>query len=98
MSTAFRVVLEGTQEVPPNNSTASGLGTVIFDSTEIAASYTFQIEGVDYGPITGGPAQTPSPTTTSSPRIFTMKCEEQTGPLSSGRSTRHRTKMISTSP
>ncbi|MEH2622880.1 serralysin [Bradyrhizobium sp. AZCC 1719] len=60
MSTAFRVVLEGTQEVPPNNSTASGLGTVIFDSTEIAASYTFQIEGVDYGPITGGPAQTPS--------------------------------------
>ncbi|WP_213285626.1 CHRD domain-containing protein [Bradyrhizobium sp. sGM-13] len=60
MSTAFRVVLEGSQEVPPNNSTASGLGTVIFDSTEIAASYTFQIEGVDYGPITGGPAQTPS--------------------------------------
>jgi Ca2+-binding RTX toxin-like protein len=61
MSTAFRVVLEGTQEVPPNNSTASGLGTVIFDSTEVAASYTFQIEGVDYGPATGGPAQTPSP-------------------------------------
>jgi serralysin len=60
MSTAFRVVLEGTQEVPPNNSTASGLGTVIFDSTEVAASYTFRIEGVDYGPITGGPAQTPS--------------------------------------
>ncbi|XSC43773.1 CHRD domain-containing protein [Bradyrhizobium sp. RDT10] len=45
---------------PPNNSTASGLGTVIFDSTEIAASYTFRIEGVDYGPITGGSAQTPS--------------------------------------
>ncbi|KRQ99873.1 CHRD domain-containing protein [Bradyrhizobium valentinum] len=60
MSTAFRVVLEGTQEVPPNSSTASGLGTVIFDSTEIAASYTFRIEGVDYGPITGGSAQTPS--------------------------------------
>ena len=60
MSTAFRVVLEGTQEVPPVNSTASGLGTVIFDSTEIAASYTFRIEGVDYGPITGGSAQTPS--------------------------------------
>jgi serralysin len=60
MSTAFRVVLEGTQEVPPNNSTASGLGTVVFDSTEVAASYTFRIEGVDYGPATGGPAQTPS--------------------------------------
>jgi serralysin len=60
MSTAFRVVLEGSQEVPPNNSTASGLGTVIFDSTAVAASYTFRIEGVDYGPATGGPAQTPS--------------------------------------
>lgn len=60
MSTAFRVVLEGTQEVPPNGSTASGLGTVIFDSTAIAASYSFRIEGVDYGPITGGPAQTPT--------------------------------------
>ena len=59
MSTAFRVVLEGTQEVPPNDSTASGLGTVIFDSMEVAASYTFQIEGVDYGLVTGGSAQTP---------------------------------------
>jgi hypothetical protein len=44
MSTAFRAILEGTQEVPPNDSTASGLGTVIFDSTEIAASYSFRIE------------------------------------------------------
>jgi serralysin len=60
MSTAFRVVLEGTQEVPPNNSTASGLGTVIFDSTAVAATYSFQIEGVDYGPAIGDPAQTPS--------------------------------------
>jgi Ca2+-binding RTX toxin-like protein len=61
MSTAFRAVLEGTQEVPPNNSMASGIGTVIFDSTEVAASYTFTIEGVDYGPATGAPPQTPSP-------------------------------------
>jgi serralysin len=60
MSTAFRVILEGSQEVPPNNSTASGLGTVIFDSTAVAASYTFNITGVDYGPITGQPAQTPT--------------------------------------
>ena len=59
MSTAFRVVLEGSQEVPPNNSTASGLGTVIFDSTAVAASYTFNITGVDYGPILGRAAQTP---------------------------------------
>jgi serralysin len=60
MSTAFRAMLEGTQEVPPNDSTASGLGTVIFDSTEIAASYSFRIEGVDYGPVTGLPPQTPA--------------------------------------
>jgi serralysin len=59
MSTAFRAILEGSQEVPPNNSTASGLGTVIFDSTAVAASYSFQITGVDYGPATGRPAQTP---------------------------------------
>ena len=60
MSTAFRAVVEGTQEVPPNGSTASGLGTVIFDSVAVAASYSFRIEGVDYGPATGGPAQTPT--------------------------------------
>jgi serralysin len=60
MSTAFRVMLEGSQEVPPINSTASGLGTVIFDSTEIAASYSFRIEGVDYGPATGLTPQTPA--------------------------------------
>jgi hypothetical protein len=47
---------------PPNDSRASGLGTVIFDSTEIAASYSFRIEGVDYGPVTGLPPQTPANT------------------------------------
>jgi CHRD domain len=60
MSTAFRVILEGTQEVPPNGSAASGTGTVIFDSTEIAASYSFRIVGVDYGPAAGLPPQTPA--------------------------------------
>jgi serralysin len=54
MSTVFRVILEGTQEVPPNNSTASGVGTVVFDSTAIAASYSFDIQGLDFGPITSG--------------------------------------------
>jgi serralysin len=60
MSTAFRVVLEGSQEVPPNDSTASGLGTVIFDSVATTASYSYRIEGVDYGPAIGAPPQTPS--------------------------------------
>ncbi|HEX2113065.1 MAG TPA: CHRD domain-containing protein [Alphaproteobacteria bacterium] len=58
MSTAFRAILEGIQEVPPNHSTAHGLGTVTFDSAAVAASYSFQIVGVDYGPATGNPSQT----------------------------------------
>src|SRR5262245_6491124 len=62
MSTVFRVVLEGTQETPPNNSTASGVGTVVFDSAAVAASYSFDMQGVDFGltPPVGGPAQTPA--------------------------------------
>jgi serralysin len=60
MSTVFRVILEGSQETPPNNSTASGVGTVIFDSEAVAASYSFDIQGVDFGPVTGSPAQTPA--------------------------------------
>jgi hypothetical protein len=94
MSTAFRAILEGTQEVPPNDSTASGLGTVIFDSTEIAASYLFQVEGVDYGPAAGLPPQTPTPSTMLPTRIFTMRREAQTGSLSSGRSARLTTPTI----
>jgi serralysin len=64
MSTAFRVVLTGDQEVtsPPGGtgSEASGLGTVIFDSAAVTASYSFTIEGVDFGPVTGGSPQTPA--------------------------------------
>ena len=59
MATAFRAVLEGTQEVPPNDSTASGIGTVIFDDDAVTATYTFNIEGLDFGPATGGEPQTP---------------------------------------
>jgi serralysin len=59
MSTAFRAILEGSQEVPPNQSTASGLGTVIFDSAAVAADYSFRVEGVDYGPAKADPPQTP---------------------------------------
>ena len=58
MSTVFRVILEGEQEVPPRETTASGVGTVIFDSTEVAASYSFDIQGLDFGLAVGLPAQT----------------------------------------
>ena len=59
MSTAFRAILEGSQEVPPNESTAGGLGTFIFDSAAVTADYSFRIEGVDYGPAKADPPQTP---------------------------------------
>jgi len=48
MSTVFRVILEGDQEVPPKDTAASGVGTVIFDSKAVAASYSFDIQGVDF--------------------------------------------------
>jgi serralysin len=68
MSTAFRVVLTGDQEVSPpapaggTGSKASGLGTVIFDSVAVEASYSFNIQGLDFGltPPVGGPPQTPT--------------------------------------
>jgi serralysin len=59
MSTAFQVILTGDQEVPATGSHASGLGTVIFDSFAVEASYSFVIQGVDFGPATGDPPQTP---------------------------------------
>ena len=73
MSTVFRVILEGSQETPPNNSTASGVGTVIFDSEAVAASYSFDIKGVDFGPITGGQLRRRRPTTMSPGHIFTLR-------------------------
>jgi serralysin len=58
MSTVFRVILEGTQEVPSRDTTASGVGTVVFDSAAVAASYSFDIQGLDFGPITSGQVPT----------------------------------------
>ena len=72
MSTVFRVILEGDQEVPPRDTTASGVGTVVFDSAAIAASYSFDIQGLDFGLATGLPP-TPIPTTMSPARIFTLR-------------------------
>jgi serralysin len=62
MLTAFQVILTGDQEVtdPPGGtgSNASGFGAVIFDSAAVTASYSFTIEGLDFGPVTGGLPQT----------------------------------------
>jgi serralysin len=57
MSTAFRIVLTGSSEVPPNASTASGLGTVIFDSVAVTASYEINAQGMDFSTIWGLPDQ-----------------------------------------
>jgi serralysin len=81
MSTAFRAILEGSQEVPPNNSTASGVGTFVFDSVAVAASYSFRIEGVDYGPATGAPPQTPETDDDVTSTHFHNQVRGENGPV-----------------
>jgi serralysin len=61
MSTAFQVILTGAQETPPNTSTASGLGTVIFDDKAVTASYSFDIQGLDFFSVATVPGGTPTP-------------------------------------
>jgi hypothetical protein len=54
----FTVSLTGAQETPPNASTASGTGTVVWDAANTTATYTFTVRGLDFGPALGQPAQT----------------------------------------
>lgn len=56
---AFTLFFEGSQETPPNGSSAIGTGLVIFDTTTNTASYVWQTTGVDFGPIRGLPEGTP---------------------------------------
>jgi len=58
MATAFRLVFQGSQEVPPRNSTATGLGTVIFDDAATTLEYKYTITGLDFGAALGDPPQT----------------------------------------
>jgi serralysin len=85
MSTVFRVILEGAQEVPPNNSMASGVGTVVFDSAAIAASYSFDIQGLDFGPITSG--QTPTDLNDVNNTHFHSQVRGTSGPVVFGQIT-----------
>ena len=78
MSTVFRVILEGEQEVPPRATTASGVGTVIFDSAAVAASYSFDVQGLDFGPATG---QTPTPDTDVTRTHFHTAAAGVNGPI-----------------
>src|SRR5262249_27118306 len=59
MSTAFRISLDGTQQVPMVNSTKSGLGIAIFDSTTSSMSISVNFKGFDWGALLGQTAETP---------------------------------------
>ena len=58
MATAFRVIMTGDQVVPSTDSTAIGVGTVIYDSNAVTASYTINVTGLDFGPLLGLAPQT----------------------------------------
>ena len=58
MATGFTLTFTGDQEVPPSNSSASGSGTVSWDSATKTAAYEFTVAGVDFGPVLGMDAQT----------------------------------------
>src|SRR5262245_50303144 len=62
MSTAFHIRMDGSQETPPIASAASGVGVAIFDSVNNTLEYTINVTGLDFGPFTGQPAQTATPT------------------------------------
>ena len=60
MSTAFRIQMSGAEQVPTVTTTATGLGTAIFDSNFNSLFYTITTTGLDWGPLTGQSPQTPS--------------------------------------
>ena len=57
---AFRISLDGAQQVPSVMSSASGLGTAIFDSITMSMSITVNVKGLDWGPLLMQPSETPS--------------------------------------
>jgi hypothetical protein len=59
MSTAFRISLDGAQQVPGVVTAVSGLGTAVFDTATSSLSITINIQGLDWGPFLGQPSQTP---------------------------------------
>src|SRR5262245_23109054 len=81
MSTAFRIVMQASQEVPPTSSTASGLGTFVFDSAAVTASYSIRIKGIDFGLASGGAAQTPTLLDDATGSHFHNNVRGQNGPV-----------------
>jgi serralysin len=58
MATLFTVALTGSQETPPVATAASGSGVVKWDPAANTASYEIVVQGLDFGPVRGLPAQT----------------------------------------
>lgn len=58
MATDFTLTFTGDQENPPVATSASGAGTVSWDSAARAATYEYTVRGVDFGPVLGMEAQT----------------------------------------
>ena len=60
VATAFRISLDGAQQVPAVMSTASGLGTAIFSSANTSMTIRVNVRGLDWGPLLMQPPETPS--------------------------------------
>src|SRR5688572_1686192 len=61
MATAFRIEMDNVQETPDTTSTATGLGTVVFDSAAVTATYEITVTGLDFGPLLGLAPQAADP-------------------------------------
>ena len=60
MTTLLTVAMTGDQETPPNASQASGSGVVLWDPETNTATYEIVVRGLDFGPVRGLPADTPT--------------------------------------
>ena len=60
-STAFRIAVDGAQQVPALVSGATGLGIAIFDGATSNMSITINVQGLDWGALLGQSSQTASP-------------------------------------
>jgi Ca2+-binding RTX toxin-like protein len=63
MATAFMIIADSAQEVGTGStSTATGLGTVVYDDVAVTATYSFSVTGLDFGELlNGGVADTADP-------------------------------------
>jgi serralysin len=63
MATTFSVAPTGAQETPPNQSAASGKGTLTWNATADTLTYDITIQGLNFGQVTGMQFHTDAPGT-----------------------------------